>query len=307
MAQPRPSAELQHADSAHRRKWVSLANSIYVSPLWCVQYQRLLWLARQARTPGTTRTLVQAVLECRDPPPSTGPVGRAPQAACKLGWQRRDGWWHWDVPGQLTALHLVQADEGNLRHRVRKSQRYRAFWELERRRPGTFGGLGGAVHQQACREGLQVASTEGERSILRGLLAGATWTAGTVAGHAILRSDRCPFCRGAPEMEPHILWDGPRWKSVRRAWMPWVLYEARALPALALPAAWPVCLRAAGVLPLALVGEGEDAHAGQLLYGLYGRYLALLSARRAAEEAARLGGDAASTVFVPARGRGLDL
>ena len=33
--------------------------------------------------------------------------------------------------------------------------------ELERRRPGTFGGLGGAVHRQACREGLQVASTEG--------------------------------------------------------------------------------------------------------------------------------------------------
>ena len=36
-------------------------------------------------------------------------------------------------------------------------------------------------------------------------------------------------------------------------------------------------------------------------------YLAVLSARRPAEEAARLGGDVASTVFGPARGRGPDL
>ena len=189
---------------------------------------------------------------------------------------------------------------------MRESQRYRAFRELERRRPGTFGGLGGAVHRQECREGLQVASTEGEHSILRELLAGATWTAGRAAGHAILRSDRCPFCRGAPETEPHILWDYPRWESACRTWMPWVLQEARALPALALPAAWPVCLKATGLLPLALAGAGEDAQAGQLLYRLYGMYLAVLSARRAAEEAARLGGDVASTVFVPARGGGPD-
>ena len=93
---------------------------------------------------------------------------------------------------------------------MRESQRYRAFRELERRRPGTFGGLGGGVHRQACREGLQVASTEGERNIQRGLLVGATLTAGSAARHAILRSDRCPFCRGAPETEPHILWECPR-------------------------------------------------------------------------------------------------
>ena len=73
--------------------------------------------------------------------------------------------------GQSTPLHLVQANKGNLRHCVRESQRYRAFRELERRRPRTFGELGGAVHRQACREGLRVTSTEKERSILRGLLA----------------------------------------------------------------------------------------------------------------------------------------
>ena len=80
----------------------------------------------------------------------------------------------------------------------------------------------------------------------------------------------------------------------------------RGLPALALHAAWPVCLRATGLLPLTPVGEDEDAQAGRPLYRLYGMYLAVLSARRAAEAAVRLGGDAASTVFGPARGHGLD-
>ena len=87
--------------------------------------------------------------------------------------------------------------------------------------------------------------------------------------------------------------------------MPWVLQEARALPALALPVAWPVSLKATGLLPLALVGAGEDAQAGRLLYRLYGMYLAMLSASRAAKEGAGLGRDVAST-FGQARGRGPD-
>ena len=49
-------------------------------PFWRVQYQRLLWLSWQAHTPGTTQTLVQAVLECRDSLPYTEPVGKAVQA-----------------------------------------------------------------------------------------------------------------------------------------------------------------------------------------------------------------------------------
>ena len=35
-----------------------LVRGFYVLPLWHVQYQRLLWLARQACTPCTTHTLV---------------------------------------------------------------------------------------------------------------------------------------------------------------------------------------------------------------------------------------------------------
>ena len=85
-----------------------------------------------------------------------------------------------------------------------------------------------------------------------------------------------------------------------------MLQEARARPALALPAGWPACLKATGLLPLNLVGAGEDAQARRLLYRLYSMYLTVLSARRTSEEAVRLGGDAASTVFGPARGQGPD-
>ena len=105
---------------------------------------------------------------------------------------------------------LVYADEGDLRDRMRPIERFRAFSEFERRRPGNFGGRGGAVHRQACREGLHVAPTEGERTMLQGLLAGAEWTTGRAAGLAVLWSGRCAFCQRAPETEPHILWECPR-------------------------------------------------------------------------------------------------
>ena len=124
-----------------------------------------------------------------DPPPSMGHVGRAractrckgvgcpgtskchgPSRHCQPGWH-----------------------EGNVRHGVRKSQHYCAFRELERRQPGFFRGLGGAVHRQACWDGLQVASTEAERSILRGLLTGSTWTRGEPCGTPCCGRTGVPF------------------------------------------------------------------------------------------------------------------
>ena len=48
-----------------------------------------------------------------------------------------------------------------------------------------------------------MASTEGECSILRGLLPGATWAARRTTGHGILQVDKCPFSRGAPQTEDY--------------------------------------------------------------------------------------------------------
>ena len=44
-----------------------------------------------------------------------------------------------------------------------------------------------------------------------------------------------------------------------------------------------------GLLPLALVGQGEDAQVGRLLYRLYGMYLVVLSACRGGETGRRCG------------------
>ena len=52
------------------------------------------------------------------------------------------------------------------------SQRYTALAVLERRRPATLGGLGAEVCRPACTQGMTVASSGTERSLLRALQAG---------------------------------------------------------------------------------------------------------------------------------------
>ena len=59
------------------------------SPVWHFQYSKVLWLARQARTPGSGQVLVQAILEGTD----AGPMGRALQSTRQLRWETVHGWW----------------------------------------------------------------------------------------------------------------------------------------------------------------------------------------------------------------------
>ena len=283
--------------------WAVLVPGHRVSPVWRLQYSRVLWLARQARTPGAGQVLVQAILEETDRPPDTGPVGRALQSVRQLRWEAVHGWWVWRVPGQREQLHLVLGDWGEVCHRVRESQRYTALAALERRRPATFGGLGAEVCRPACSQGMTVAGSETERSLLRALQAGATWTGARVQKHHISDLATCPYCGGPPETEVHLLWDCPQWQAQRAAWLPLVQAEAAPLPALALPQAWPVCLRATGLLPAALVQPEGVEQAGRLMYRLYGMYLAVLSARMGAEVAARRDAGAGPSVFAIARRR----
>ena len=88
---------------------------------------------------------------------------------------------------------------------MRESQRYTALAALERRRPATFGGLGAEVCRPACSQGMTVAGSETERSLLRALQAGATWTGARVQKHQISDLAACPYCGGPPETEVHLL------------------------------------------------------------------------------------------------------
>ena len=318
--------------------WSVLTLGHRVAPSWRAQYQRLLWLAQASATTGTVQVLVQAVLEERPKPPLTGPVGRALQDTRRLGWVALEGWWKWWLPGQAAPLHLALDDWGEVCHRVRENQRFSALQALERRRPRTYRGPRGcraARRGASCthrsvqrtrasvaalaasrghvdcgaspRAPLTVACNELELVLLRSQLAGATWTAARAHGHHIRTDPRCPHCGAPTETDEHMLWACPSWEPAWVAWRPLVEAAARPLPTLAVPSAWPACLRSAGLLPLALVPDNDALQlAKDLLYRLYGMFLAVLAARKTALGAAQQGGDHRSTVFGPARGRAPD-
>ena len=193
-----------------------------ISPVMHTRYERLLWLARLARRPGVTQVFAQAICESGGRPPGMGPVGRALRTAASLGWTPREGWWCWVIPGQEHPLHFVQEPLCQLQHRVRDSLCCYSSRQLEARRPVTFGGLGDGADGPACQAALRAASTELEKSLLRGLLAGAMWTAARVSGHGMWTNSACPQCGAAHEDEAHVLWECPEWDDARGTWLPWL-------------------------------------------------------------------------------------
>ena len=126
------------------------------------------------------------------------------------------------MPRQLEELHLVLGDLGSLCHRLWESQRYTALAALERRHPATFGGLGAAVCRFACVHGMTVTITETELSLLRALMAGATWMGARIRSHRMAALASCPYYGGPPETEVHVLWECPRRQAQRAAWLPLV-------------------------------------------------------------------------------------
>ena len=119
------------------------------------------------------------------------------------------------MPGQDEPLCLLQPAWSELKHCIRDSLRHHALRGMEARRPGTFGGLGGGLDRAACRHGLRVAQSELEASLLRGLVAGATWTAERAASHRLRDGPGCPHCGAPVEDEDHALWACPEWALAR--------------------------------------------------------------------------------------------
>ena len=147
-----------------------------------------------------------------------------------------------------------------------------------------IGGLGDEVDGLACRAALLAASMELEKSLLRGLLAGAMWTAARVSGHGMWANSACPHCGAAHEDEAHVLWECPEWGDARGTWLPWLNDAAGAIPNLGPPDRWPSCLRKAGLFPLRLAQGVDRDLLDEFLYRLYGMYLAVLAARMAASQ-----------------------
>ena len=144
------------------------------------------------------------------------------------------------------------------------------------RRPVTFGGLGDGADGPACRAALRAASTELEKSLLCGLMAGAMWTVARVSGHGMRTNYACSHCGAAHEDKAHVLWECPEWDDARETWLPWLRDAAGAIPNLGPPDYWPSCLRKAGLFPLRLAQGVDRDLLDEFLYRLtlYGMYLA---------------------------------
>ena len=232
-----------------------------------------------AQRPGVTQVFTQAIWESGGRPPGTGPLGRALQTAATVGWSPREGWWCWDVPGQEHRLHFVREP---LRQVQQGSETAFAAISRASLRRGARLPSAGWADGPACRAAMRAASTELERSLLRGLMDGALWTAAAVSGHGTRTNSACPHCGAAHEDEVHVLWDSPEWESAKETWCHWLSDAATAIPHLGPLDQWPSCLRKAGLFPLRLAQGVDRGLLAEFLYRLYGMYLAVLVARMAA-------------------------
>ena len=227
-----------------------------VSPNMHTRYERLLWLARLARRPGVTQVFAQAIWESGGRPPRDGPGGARALHGGLPGRDPTRGLVVLGHPRGAPPLHLVQEPLRQLQHRVRDSLRRHSLRQLEARRPVTFGGLGDRADGPACRAALRAASTELEKSLLRGLLTGPMWTAARVSGHGTRAHSACPHCGAAHEDEAHVVWECPEWDKARGRWLPWLNDAAGAIPNLGPPDRWPSCLEGRPFPPPAGTGGG---------------------------------------------------
>ena len=131
--------------------------------------------------------------------------------------------------GQLTiGTHTVE----HLFLELLKEHRLEA---LEKRRPRIFGGMGARLGRELTLSELALSelalcTTELDKSLLRGVLAGAVWTADRAHRRGLSHDDRCPY---------HLLWWCEAWKATRDSFLPNVMLLARALKL----AEWPPSLR----------------------------------------------------------------
>ena len=102
-----------------------------------------------------------------------------------------------------------------------------------------------------------------DKSLLRGALAGALWTADRAYRRGLCEDDRCPYCdKGVREDESHLLWWCGAWKVAREPFLSNIMSLPRAIKLGAL-SAWPPCLRLCGLMPEFVVAQsGLSREAG---------------------------------------------
>ena len=100
-------------------------------------------LALLARSPGTAQTVAQAIWEGTQSQKPTGPLGRALHEFRRFGWHSMRGWRQWSLPHSGAVVHRLHAPKEYVEHLFREALRESQLTALEKRRPRTFGGMGG--------------------------------------------------------------------------------------------------------------------------------------------------------------------
>ena len=152
------------------------------------------------------------------------------------------------MPRTGISVHLVHAAKEYVEHLFRESLREHHLEALEKRRPRLFGVMGARIDRELTLSELERCTTELDKSMLRGVMAGALWTADRAHRRGLRQDGNCPYCsKGTREDEDHLLWWCAAWKSAREPFLPELMLLARALKLGAL-SNWPPCQRLCGLL-----------------------------------------------------------
>ena len=95
----------------------------------------------------------------------------------RLGWTPIEGWWTWRLLGEDEPVRLAQDPESRNMHVARESMRNACLGRLEHRRPRQFEGVGGGVIKEPVNAYLATCAPSIKKSLLMGVLTGATWMA----------------------------------------------------------------------------------------------------------------------------------
>ena len=117
------------------------------------------------------------------------------------------------MPRSGISVHLVHTSKEYVEHLFRESLREHHLEALEKRRPRLFGGMGTPMDRELTLSELARCATELDRSLLRGVMAAALWTADRAHRRGLRQGDKCPYCnKGSREDEDHLLWWCTAWK-----------------------------------------------------------------------------------------------
>ena len=157
------------------------------------------------------------------------------------------------MPCTGISVHLVHASKEYVEHLFREMLREHHLEVLEKRRPRISGSMGAPLDREVTLSELALCATELDKSLLRGVQAGAVWTASRAHHRGLRQDDGCPYYpTGTREDEDHLLWWCEAWNATRDSFLPDVMLLARALKLGAL-SEWPPCLRLCGLLPESVV------------------------------------------------------